>query len=238
MEQVPLAAITRSGVQVVVAAAITNDPVTDTAGLLNVRLAPVLLVKVILVAALGTPTAVVANVIDVGLRTTLLVPVPVRPISCGLEGSLSFTTTEPRFAPVDAGVKLTVILQLAPPARLAPDAGHALVTILKSAVSVKVMEPIVIAVVALLATVKTLLALVVFTTCLPKSTGAPAREMALPSPVTLTVLVWLKKPLVTIVTVPLLVPEPVGTKYTYMVQVVPLVRLAGQSSASLKPGLV
>ena len=87
------------------------------------------LVKVIFVFALVTPTAVVAKLTDVGLRDTLLIPVPVKPMSCGDEGSLSLITTEPRFEPVDFGPKVTPMLQLAPPASVAPEAGQVLVAI-------------------------------------------------------------------------------------------------------------
>ena len=76
MTHVPLAAITRSGVQVVVAAAITNGPVTVSGVAPSVIDTPVLLVRVIFVAGLGTPTAVVANVTAVGESATLLLPVP------------------------------------------------------------------------------------------------------------------------------------------------------------------
>jgi hypothetical protein len=126
MTQVPLAAITRLFVHVVVLA-LENGPVTVMAGLLNVMDTPVLLVNVIFVFALVTPTAVIANVMEVGLSDTLLVPVPLKPISCGVEGSLSLITTEPRFEPVVVGPKVTLMVQLAPPARVAPDAGHVLV---------------------------------------------------------------------------------------------------------------
>src|SRR5579863_760057 len=127
MSHVPPAAMIRSGVHVVVPA-ITNVPVTDSAGLPIVICTPVLLVRTILLARLGTPTAVVGKVTAVGDSATLLDPVPVRPMSCGLEGSLSLTTTVPLFAPVDAGVKLTVIAQLPAAASVLPEAGQVLLT--------------------------------------------------------------------------------------------------------------
>jgi hypothetical protein len=111
----------------VVLLALANGPVTVMAGLLSVMDTPVLLVRVIFVVALVKPKAVVENVIDVGLRDTLLVPVPLKPMSCGVEGSLSLITTEPRFEPVDFGPKVTPMVQLAPLASLAPEAGQVLV---------------------------------------------------------------------------------------------------------------
>src|SRR5579871_2377605 len=77
-------------------------------------------------------------------------------------------------------------------------------------------------------------ALVVFTSWFPKLSGDPVNEIALPSPVKLTVLTWLKKPFVLMVMLPRRFPEAVGAKYTYIVQVVPLAIEDGQSSASLK----
>ena len=82
MTQVPLAAITRLLVQVELLATV-NGPVVVTAVLPSVMDTPVLLVSVILLAALATPTDVSGNVMAAGLSDTLLVPVPVRPISCG-----------------------------------------------------------------------------------------------------------------------------------------------------------
>src|SRR3954454_7240654 len=81
-------------------------------------------------------------------------------------------------------------------------------------------------------------ALVVFTRTLPKFNGPPVNFMALPKPVMATELTALKKPLELIVILPRRLPELVGAKYTYIEQVLPLVRLAGQLSASLKLPLV
>lgn len=100
------------------------------------------------------------------------------------------------------------------------------------------IAPIVIAAVPVFFTVTLLAVLVVFTSWLPKASGAPDSDIELPNPVKATVLVWLKKPLVLIVTFPVRLPEAVGTKYTYIVQVVPLASVDGQSSASLKFVLV
>src|SRR5580704_3553449 len=100
------------------------------------------------------------------------------------------------------------------------------------------MVPIVIAAVPVFVTVTVLAALVVCTNWLPKLSGAPVSAIELPSPVRFTVLTWLKKPLELTVTLPVRFPEAVGTKYTYIVQVVPLAIVDGQSSASLKFAVV
>src|SRR5579859_5117897 len=139
-------------------------------------------------------------------------PTPNRPISCGELGSLSLITTAPFFVPVDCGSKVTPMVQLDPPLSLLPEAGQVLVAMAKSVVSFKVIVPMVIAVVPVLATVTLLTALFVFTSSLPKFTGAPVMEMAVPDPVNEMLEVELKKPFVVMATVPVAVPEPVGVK--------------------------
>src|SRR5579871_875606 len=92
----------------------------------------------------------------------------------------------------------------------------------------------VIAVVPVLVMVAVSAALVVFTNTLPNTNGDPVSFTAVPTPLTFTLLTALKKPLELMVTVPLTFPEVVGAKYTYIVQVLPLAKLAGQLSASRK----
>src|SRR5215475_10439506 len=82
------------------------------------------------------------------------------------------------------------------------------------------------------------LTLMVFTNTLPKIIGDPVSLTAVPTPLTFTVLTALKKPLELMVTLPLMFPDVVGAKYTYIVQVLPLARLVGQLSASRKFELV
>lgn len=128
MMHVPRFGMTKPFVHVVLPA-LVKGPVMVTAGVFKVTDTPVLFVSVIFVAALVRPTAVVAKAIVVGLRETLLVPVPLRPISCGVDGSVSLMTTEARFKPVDWGLKVTLMVQLAPPPRVVPEAGQVLVVI-------------------------------------------------------------------------------------------------------------
>jgi hypothetical protein len=186
--------------------------VTVTAGSFNVMDTPVLLVRVILVVLLVRPTAVVANVTVVGLRVTLLVPVPENPASWGDVGSVSLMTTEPFFNPVDSGVNVTLMVQLAPALNLLPVAGQVLAEMAKSVVSLNVMPFMVIDVVPVFLTVTVWAVLVVFTSWLPKFSGAPVTEMAVPSPVKEIVETALKKPFVLMVTEPAALPEAVGTK--------------------------
>ena len=72
-------------------------------------------------------------------------------------------TTAPFLAPVDCGVKVTEIVQLACPAKEEPEAGQVLPEMAKSVDSERVMAPIVTLVLPLLVRVMVLAALVVFT---------------------------------------------------------------------------
>src|SRR5579859_245719 len=126
MVQVARLAITRPFVHVV-PEAVAKGPAIVIAGVLNVTETPVLLVSVILVLPLDSPTGVVAKAMEFGLNDTLLVPVPVNPTIWGVEGSLSLITTDDLFVPVDVGLKVRLMVQLAPPASVVPEAGQVLV---------------------------------------------------------------------------------------------------------------
>ena len=77
-----------------------------------------LLVTVIVCGALVAPTPVAANVSDVGLRVSGKVGPPVAvPESatiCGLNAPSVVMASAPLVAPLSCGVKVTVIVQLAP----------------------------------------------------------------------------------------------------------------------------
>ena len=81
---------------------------------------PVLL-KVTLMGALVVPTGILPKFKLVGARFTPgMTPVPVSAAFWGLPLALSVTDRLPARVPVLVGVKLTLILQLAPATRLAP----------------------------------------------------------------------------------------------------------------------
>lgn len=214
MAHVPAAAITSWSVQLVVAS-VLNGPEMDMAGLPSVNEFPVLLVSVMILAppaGVVIPTGCAAKTTECGLRTTLLVPVPVIPANCGLLGSLSLTINAPCLAPVVGGVKVTLIVQLALPARVLRAAGHVFADMAKSIVSSSVIAPMVMALVPTLWTVTVLGALVVFAGWLPKASGPPVTEIALPVPVRPTVVRLLKYPLSSIKSVPVRVPPALGLK--------------------------
>jgi hypothetical protein len=105
-------------------------------------------------------------------------------------------------------------------------------------VLVNVIAFIVIGLVPVFFTVVDFATLVVFTSWFPNDNGAPVSWMALPTPLRFTVFTWLKNPFEVIVMLPFTLPDAVGEKYTYMVQLVPFAITAGQLSASLKFALV
>jgi hypothetical protein len=99
-----------------------------TAMLVMVRVALPLLVRVTAWAVLVVPTAWLENARLPVDRVTAgageLVPVPDKPTACGLPLALSVTLSEALRLPVAEGVKVTLIVQLAPAATELP---HALV---------------------------------------------------------------------------------------------------------------
>src|SRR5271165_6119623 len=111
---------------VVVLVARTKCVVAVTAGVPRVTDTPVLLVRVTLLTAPVVPTAVAGKVMEVGESETLLVPVPVSPMICGLVGSVSLMITAPFLAPVVVGVKVTLMVQLALAARVVGEMGQLL----------------------------------------------------------------------------------------------------------------
>jgi CRISPR/Cas system-associated exonuclease Cas4 (RecB family) len=76
------------------------------------------------VAACGellVPTNWFPNDNELGDRVTVdTIPVPVKATVCGLPLALSFTVSVPVLAPVAVGVKVTLMVQVAPAATLVP----------------------------------------------------------------------------------------------------------------------
>jgi len=80
-----------------------------------------MLLKVTLIGALVVPTGILPKFKLVGARFTAgATPVPVNAAFWGLPLALSVTDRVPLRVPVAAGVKLTLILQLAPAPKLTP----------------------------------------------------------------------------------------------------------------------
>lgn len=93
-------------------------------GALMVTAEAVELVSVASSTLLVEPTVVLGNVSGFGEMWTVLVvglaPVPVRVTFCGLPEAVSVTETDPVAVPAAVGLKVTLIVQLAPDARLVP----------------------------------------------------------------------------------------------------------------------
>src|ERR1700721_3241982 len=212
MEQLPPMATCRPLVQVVFPLFTTKSGLMVRAGLPRVSVLAVLLISVMVVMPLSTPTGSLPKLTELGRSRTLLVPTPLMPAVCGLVGSLSLIRTAPFLAPVDLGVKVRRIWQLFPPPRGCPDAGQLLDLIAKSLVSFSVMAPMVTALVPLFVTVTVLGPLVGFTNWVPKLMGTPESVIAVPIPVRLTVEAGLKKPLSLMETVPRRLPALLGEK--------------------------
>src|SRR2546421_4983123 len=123
--------------------------------LLIVSVAFPVLLSVTACAALAVPTVWFPNVKEVGERLTtgaVLVepPVPVSGIVCGVFGALSLSVTAPVRVPVAAGVKFTLIVQLAPaatvPAQLPSPANAKSPLITKLPLNVSVELPVLVSV--------------------------------------------------------------------------------------------
>lgn len=123
--------------QLLAAASVDPQVVDETAKspvveiVMPVRATDCLLAKVNVLAALVVPTVCDGKVKLVGVNVAWAVPVPVSGTVCGLLFALSVIVIAPVRVPVAVGVKVTLILQFAPAASVAPQ-GFGLVTRAKS----------------------------------------------------------------------------------------------------------
>jgi hypothetical protein len=196
-----------------------------------VRLMPVmlraplpLLVKVTTLAALVVPTARAAKLRLAGDKDTA-VPVPLKLTVCGLVGSESLRRRLAVRAPAPFGLKLTLRVQLAPPARLVPQVLVWAKSLLLA--PTRLMPVMLRAVLPLLVKVTTLAGLVVPMTRVGKLRLLADKETAVPVPLKLT-LCGLLVALSVRVREPVRVPAAVGLKVTVMLQLAPPARLVPQ----------
>jgi len=91
-----------------------------------VRAVPKLLVRVTALAALLVPTAIVPKARLAGERETGVSPVPDRLTIWGETTALSLMVISPEMLPVTEGVKVTVIVHVAPAAKVDGLNGHVL----------------------------------------------------------------------------------------------------------------
>ena len=101
-----------------VVAEMSNSPVVEGEMLVSATLC--LLESVNVLAALVAPTAVLAKVALAGVNVACTLPVPVRDTLCGLPAALSVMLSAPVRVPTCVGVKVTLILQFLPAAKVLP----------------------------------------------------------------------------------------------------------------------
>jgi len=175
------------------------------------------LVSVAVCAALNVPSGWLANVrlsVDSLTAGPVSTALPVRLIFCGLSAALSVMLIVPVKRPGIVGVKVTLMVQLAPAARLLPQ------LLVWKKFKLATMLVMVNAALPLFVSVTGSGRLVVPTVWLPVSErlgGIRVTTGAAPVPVRVIVR-GLPLPLSVMVTVPVLVPRAVGLKVTLMVQ--------------------
>lgn len=180
----------------------------------KLRAAPAPLVSVTVWGELVLPTATAPKFKPLGETVAGTPPLPVRLVTCGLTAALSVAVKLPSTEPPVVGVNVTPTVQLAPPARLAP---QLLLAIAKPALAVMLvmltdaLPPFV--------RVAVWAALVAPTATVPKSNSL-GDQLTGPDPVPerLTVCV---PALSVIVSVPEAEPRTVGVNETWIVQEAP-----------------
>src|SRR5437016_2990337 len=182
--------------------------------------------------------AVAARPVDP--HTGAAVPFPLSVMICGLPPALSASDSVPVRAPEAVGVKVTLMVQFAPAAKVAGLVGQALAPVLVAAKSPEgANELIVKAAVPVFVSVTVIGVLVVASGWLPKPrlVGANPTPGAVPFP-----LIVLRCALPTLFPYTTLfrsrAPEAVGVKVTLMVQVPPAAKVAGLMGQALAPVLV
>src|SRR5213082_2516064 len=236
-------------------------PAAKVAGLVGQALAPVLVAakspeaaKEVIVKA-AVPVLVSVTVTDalmvasgwlpkprlVGANPTAgAVPFPLSATVCGLPPALSVTDSVPVRAPEVVGVKVTLIEQLAPAAKVAGLVGQAFAPVLVAAKSPEAAKELIVkAAVPVLVNVTVIGALVVASSWLPKSRlmGVNPTAGAVPFPLSGNVC-GLPPALSATDSVPLRAPEAVGVKVTLMEQLAPAAKVAGLVGQACAPVLV
>src|SRR5437016_4994028 len=168
------------------------------------------------------------------------VPFPLSVMICGLPPALSASDSVPVRAPKAVGVKVTLMVQFAPAAKVAGLVGQALAPVLVAAKSPEgANELIVKAAVPVFVSVTVIAVLVVASSWLPKPrlVGANPTPGAVPFP--LSVMICGLPPALSVSdSVPVRAPEAVGVKVTLMVQFAPAAKVAGLVGQALAPVLV
>src|SRR5438874_240712 len=249
----------KGGVKVTLIEQLT--PAAKVAGLVGQALAPVLVAakspeaaKEVIVKA-AVPVLVSVTVTDalmvasgwlpkprlVGANPTAgAVPFPLSATVCGLPPALSVTEDRKSGVQGKGGVKVTLIEQLTPAAKVAGLVGQALAPVLVAAKSPEAAKEVIVkAAVPVLVSVTVTDALMVASSWLPKPrlVGANPTAGAVPFPLSATVC-GLPPALSVTDSVPVRAPEVVGVKVTLIEQLAPAAKVAGLVGQALAPVLV
>src|SRR5206468_1500818 len=168
------------------------------------------------------------------------VPFPLRENICGLPPASSASDSVPVRAPEAVGVKVTLMVQFAPAAKVAGLVGQALAPVLVAAKSLEAANELIVKAAApVFVSVTVIGALVVASSWLPKSrlVGANPTPGAVPFPLRENIC-GLPPASSASDSVPVRAPEAVGVKVTLMVQVPPAAKVAGLVGQALAPVLV
>src|SRR5207237_491154 len=156
------------------------------------------------------------------------VPFPLSVMICGLPPALSASDSVPVRAPEAVGVKVTLMVQFAPAAKVAGLVGQALAPVLVAAKSPEAANELIVkAAVPVFVSVTVIGVLVVASSWLPKSrlVGANPTPGAVPFPLSVMIC-GLPPALSASDSVPVRAPEAVGVKVTLMVQFAPAAKVA------------
>src|SRR5438105_592416 len=236
-------------------------PAAKVAGLVGQALAPVLVAAKSLEAAnelivkAAAPVFVSVTVIGalvvasswlpkprvVGAHTTPgAVPFPLSVMICGLPPALSASDSVPVRAPEAVGVKVTLMVQFAPAAKVAGLVGQALAPVLVAAKSPEAANELIVKAAApVFVKIGRASWRVTASNWLPKSrlVGANPTTGAVPFPLSIMIC-GLPPALSATDSVPVRAPEAVGVKVTLMVQFPPAAKVAGFMGQELAPVLV
>jgi len=156
------------------------------------------------------------------------IPWPVKVTSCGLSGALSVTRRPAENVPRLEGVKLTFIVQLAPPASVAGESGQLFVW--ANCQFVVLMFEIVKATELVSVSVTLCAVAVLPTSCWPKSSFAGVRVASGATAVPERAMAWgLPAASSVMVSVPASVPADMGANVTLIVQLAPALTEVPQS---------
>jgi hypothetical protein len=195
-------------------------------------------VRVTVCGALPVPTTWLPKVSDVGDRVKPGIPVPLSDRLAGTVATLAETVNVPVLAPVPIGVKLTVMLQLAPAAMLPMQGLLCVKSPLVAPGGQVLMAEIVTALAVPFVRVTVCGALLVPTTWLPKVSDDGDR-VRLPTPVPLSdTLAGTVATLADTVSVPVLAPVPIGVKLTVMLHEAPAASVPMHGLLCVKSPLV